>query len=201
MTVTMPYRTATPKRAKKVPDYLIKEVIDGIPIYYKGYKKLLRNKETMGSSALKSVLCSFISISLISNLNERLYWVCANQVGCYLSDKDIHCYDCAVFEKTVLLPSMVGNHFTQVPAKLVIEVDTNIDNENMGDMDYIHRKSQKVLNFGTEKIIWIFTQSKKVLIATQDTPWTIQDWATDVLTIDGVTINVPAYLAEEKIPF
>ena len=34
------------KKAEKIPDYLIKEVMDGIPFYYKGYKDVLNKTKT-----------------------------------------------------------------------------------------------------------------------------------------------------------
>jgi hypothetical protein len=203
MTVLIPIGSTPSKKARKIPNHLIKEVIDGIPIYYKGYKKLLRNKqnfnESMGTGALQFILVSFIHSILSVNLDKKRYWVVTNEAGSHLGLKDNLSYDIAVYEKTVLLPAMIDNHYAKVPARLVIEVDTNIDNENMGDMDYIQLKSQKVLDFGTEKIIWIFTQSKKILSATQGTPWIIEDWTTDIMTIDGVSFNIPVYLEEEGI--
>ena len=50
------------KLARKVPEYLIKEVLDGIPIYYKGYKAVLRKEKTlesiMGASGLHVIIVS-----------------------------------------------------------------------------------------------------------------------------------------------
>jgi hypothetical protein len=203
MTVDLLNTGSAIKKGKKVPNYLIKEVIDGIPIYYKGYKKLLRNKQNindpMGTGALQFILVSYIHKILSIHLDEDLYWVVTNEAGSHLGHKDNLAYDIAVYDKKVLQPKMIGNQYANVPAKLVIEVDTNIDNENMGDMEYIQRKSQKVLGFGTEKIIWIFSQSKKVLIATPNATWTIEDWTNDTLTIDGVSFNIANYIAKQGI--
>jgi len=52
------------KLARKIPEYLIKEVLDGIPIYYKGHKAVLRKEKTlesiMGASGLQVLVVSYI---------------------------------------------------------------------------------------------------------------------------------------------
>ena len=54
--------------AKKIPTVLIKEILDGLPIYYKGYKEVLSAEKTlddiMGTSTLQFLLVSYLHWSL-----------------------------------------------------------------------------------------------------------------------------------------
>lgn len=60
--------TATQRKvARKVPEYLVKEVLNGIPIYiyYKGYKAVLRKEKTLkdiiGASGLQIFILRYFS--------------------------------------------------------------------------------------------------------------------------------------------
>jgi|GEM_PF-3870554 len=65
---------ATPKRKRKIPDYLVYEVMDGKPVYYRGYQSVLKKTKTleeiMGCSSLQAELVSYL-LSIISLLIVR----------------------------------------------------------------------------------------------------------------------------------
>ena len=42
--------------------------------------------------------------------------------------------------------------------------------------EYYEQKTSKLLEFGVEKVIWLFTKSKKVWIAEPGKDWMIRDW-------------------------
>jgi hypothetical protein len=48
------------RKISKVPSYLIKEILDEIPVYYKGYKAVVRKEKTlediMGASGLQILI-------------------------------------------------------------------------------------------------------------------------------------------------
>lgn len=48
-------------------------------------------------------------------------------------------------------------------------------------------------------MIWIFTATRKVLVATPGRDWTLGDWDQEIEILDGVTFNVAAYLRQEGI--
>jgi len=56
-----------------------------------------------------------------------------------------------------------------------------------------------MLNFGTERVIWVTTHSRKVLIATKGESWITQDWDKTVPVIDTVTLNINQPLIEEGV--
>jgi hypothetical protein len=81
-------------------------------------------------------------------------------------------------------------------------VDVDIDTENFDSPEsYIFVKTQKLLNFGVEKVLWISTSSKKVIVATPNENWQIIDWNKDIEIHDEILINIGNYLREGGSPF
>ena len=60
--------SVTPKTSnrhgRKIPDYLIYEIMDGQPIYYRGYQSVLNKTKTLeaitGCSSLQAELISYL---------------------------------------------------------------------------------------------------------------------------------------------
>jgi hypothetical protein len=50
---------------------------------------------------------------------------------------------------------------------VVIEVDIKADTEDeeKDSFNYVNKKTEELLAFGIKKVIWIFTDSEKVLLA------------------------------------
>ena len=59
---------------------------------------------------------------------------------------------------------------------------------------YIYQKTDRLLSWGVEKVIWILSESKKVIVAEQGKDWLLIDWSKDIEVIDGVKFNVSQYL-------
>ncbi|MCK6693311.1 MAG: hypothetical protein L6Q97_14590 [Thermoanaerobaculia bacterium] len=87
-----------------------------------------------------------------------------------------------------------------MPARLVVEIDTEIEyGENISVETYVHKKTQIALDFGTEKVVWIFTASRKVMVALAGQNWIISDWDQPVDLLEGLSCNVAAYLKKEGV--
>lgn len=189
---------------EKVPEALIYELLDGEPIYYAGYREVLSGQKTieeiMGSSTLQSVLVSFLFRLLIRHLNEKEYWIFSNETGVHLDHKSNLSHDVAVYEKSVLTPDKINTKYADVPAKLAIEIDVKADLSNSRDQNYVHRKTRKLLDFGCEKIIWLFTETRQVLVAERGADaWLTMDWHRNLDLLDGVQFNIGQYLDDEGI--
>jgi hypothetical protein len=192
------------KPAKKVPAYLIKEVIDGIPMYYKGYRDVLSKKKTpeeiIADGLLQALFKMWLSNLLMTQLDQKLYWVFSGEIGGHISHKNNMAHDLLVFEKSVLPASKIGNKYADVPAKLALEIDPEIEyGDGLSMETYVHAKTQNTLDFGTEKVIWIFTASRKVMVAERGKGWLISDWNKTVELLNGISFNIPAYLLEQGI--
>lgn len=61
------------------------------------------------------------------------------------------------------------------------------------------KKTQAMLGFSTERIIWITTKSRKVFVATRGEPWLTLNWDTTVPVIDEISLNVAVILTEEGV--
>ena len=76
------------KRTPKVPDYLIWEVLDGQPLYRRGYKDVLRKlktlEEIMGTSSYQALITSYLNRLLTLNLDENLYDILTGAPGLHL---------------------------------------------------------------------------------------------------------------------
>ena len=73
------------------------------------------------------------------------------------------------------------------------------DYSEEGAFGYVHLKTQKLLDFGVQRVIWIFTTSHKVVVAVPGQDWLTKDWNQDIESLDAKFFNIGAYLAEEGV--
>jgi hypothetical protein len=191
--------TATQRKvARKVPQYLVKEVLNGIPIYYKGYKAVLRKEKTlediMGASGLQSFIVSYIYKLLVRQLSDDKYHILTGETGLHLELNDNLSGDIVIFEYNQLSIANIDKHYLNIPPKIDIEIDVNIDTTDFTEQTYIYQKTDRLLSWGVEKVIWILSESKKVIVAEQGKDWALIDWSKDIEIIDGIKFNVAQYL-------
>ncbi|NJL59694.1 MAG: Uma2 family endonuclease [Desulfobacteraceae bacterium] len=154
---------------KKIPECLIYEMADDLPIYYRGYEEVIKGRkqteEIMGSSFIQSLIISRLFRFLIGELPE-MYEILTNEIGLWFSKNSWRAADIAIYPKEKLKGIPLHNKYLDIPPKVVIEVDTKADLDKFtASADYYHKKTDALLMFGVEKIIWIFTDSRKVMIA------------------------------------
>lgn len=197
--------TLTPDNSasdQQIPAYLIYETLNGKPLYRKGYKDVLANRKTpgeiMGCSDLRAIIVSALFAYLYNQTNRKAYWVVTNEPGLHIQLGDNLANDIAFYEKEKVT---VKGKFFDVAPKVVVDVDIKVDFEAFPawEQDYVHQKTQAMLNFGTERVIWITTQSRKVLVATRGEDWRTVNWDATVSVIDDLTLNVAALLTEEGV--
>ena len=186
-----------------IPEALIYEVMDGQPLYYKGYKDVLNKKKSlddiMGSSTLQSFIINYLLRFIFKNLNEKKYLSLTNELGLHVGKKTNFSGDINIFDRLILTSEKINKNYSDVPPLIVCEVDSKIDISNNKDLDYVNIKTQKLLNFGVEKVIWIFSESQKVMIAQKDTDWLTKDWNQDIELLDGHLFNIGKYLEDEGV--
>jgi hypothetical protein len=143
------------KRKLNIPHYLVWEVIDGKPLYRRGYKDVMKKLKTLeeirSTSSYQSIICQYINKLLNRQLDDERYDVMANEVGSNLKLRDNVSQDIAIYP--LLSADKISKKYTNYPAKIVIEVDIDIDPSVMKDIEYMNLKTQKLLDFGTEKVI------------------------------------------------
>jgi len=179
---------------QKIPESLIYEMVGDKPIYYKGYKDYLKGKkqieELMGSSYLQSLIITKLVFLLMSKLGED-YTVLTNEVGLQFKDKGWRAADIAIIENEKLKGIKKTAKYLNVPPKIVIEIDTKAELEEVQDsFSYFHKKTDELLEFGVEKVIWIFTDSQKIMVSEKNKNWQILSWSKDIAVIDSININL-----------
>lgn len=191
---------------RSIPSALIYEQWQGKPIYYKGYRDVLAGKKTleevMSCSDLQGVLVSLLNIELGSAINRKKYLLATNEVGLHLALNDNLGNDIAIFEKEKL-GKLKGKYFDVAP-KIVIEVDVKADVEDFPNklVDYLIQKSQKLLDFGVERVLWIVTSHQKVYVIDRNDPtWYVVNWSETISVIDNCTLNIKQLLDDEEIAY
>ncbi len=185
-------------RTRKIPAKYIREVINGKPYYYKGYKSVMNGtkqiEEIMGSSSLQSFLVAFISGILFSKINRKKYSLTTNETGLHLGTKNNLATDIGIFLKEKMV---LNDKYFEIAPKVAIEVDVKIETDK--DLDYVFSKSEEMMNFGTEKILWVLTKYKKIFVFSKNETTQILNWNKDVVVMEGVVLNIHDLLEEEDI--
>lgn len=195
-------RRPVPKPRKRVPDALIYEIMDGVPIYRKGYRDVLSGKKTieeiMGASTLQSVIVSHLMKIIFTFLDEDMYFVLTGEPGVHIDHRNNLANDIAIYDETVLTPAKISKKYADVPPLIAIEIDIEADVADMTETDYLHKKTHKLFDFGVQKLIWVLTDAQVVMIATPERIETVS-WNKDVEIMDGHLFNIGAYFAKKGI--
>lgn len=201
MVETLVKKTKKVNEEHTIPTYLIKEEIDGIPYYYKGYKSVLAKKKTIediiGASGLQSLLVEVLMKFMFLNLDNTKYRFFTNEVGGHLKKGTNLSFDLAIFSKEVLTIDKINEHYVSVPPEAVIEIDVKIELENQIAMDYITAKTDKLLEYGCQKVLWVLSKSEKVIIATPDSEWQIINWDKNISFLEDTILNIGELLEAE----
>jgi Uma2 family endonuclease len=187
-----------------VPASLVYEVLNGRPLYYRGYQEVLEKnlnpEHVMGSSGLQALLVSLIHTWISVNRDKKRYIAFTNEAGVHIDlNNNLSC-DVAIFEKGAF---NITTHYFDTAPKVVIEVDIKIDLAAFegADYDYVMEKTQRLFDFGVERVLWVLSRSRRVFVAVPGQDWLLTDWANDVPVMDGITLNVKQLLDEEDIPY
>ena len=206
VTVPAPAARKAKSKKRKIPAYLVKETIDGRPFYYAGFRSVLNKRKTlddiMPDSSLQILIKMYLSFLMYQKLNLSKYWVFSGEFGLHIEAGKNLSLDFAVVDMAAFPPEKFSTKYLDIPPKVVVEIDVNVqvDEENFNDWeDFIIPKINKLHEFGTRKVIWIFTKSRKIVLAEVGKKWETFDWDKDVEILDGVVFNIAGYLAEKGI--
>lgn len=189
-------------KTKTIPESLVYEMIDGKPIYRKGYREVVSGKKTleeiMGASTLQSVIVYYLTVFVGKFIDEDQYFVLVSEPGVHIDHRTNLANDVAIYSQSVLPPSKISKKYADVPPRIAIEVDINADVADTSETGYIYKKTRKLLDFGVEKVFWVLTDAQAVIVATKERMETI-DWMRSIELMDGQSFNVGEYLQKRGI--
>lgn len=188
---------------RKVPSALIYEEIGGVPYYYQGYRSVLSRQKTkeeiMGASALQSAVVSLLIHILYRYLPFDDFLIATNEPGLHLAPGSNLANDIAIFDQTSL-PTPLDDKYFSVPPRIVIEVDVKIDlPANVSETEYVYDKTQKLLDFGVHKVIWVLTKTRRLLVAQSSQPWLLTDWDTVTEVLPGCSFQLNPLLRSKGV--
>lgn len=176
------------RKKRKIPANLVREELRGKPLYYKGYQDVLNGtkqlEEIMGNSSLQSIIVFIVGFFIKSKINRELFWIATNEAGLHLGHKNNLSTDLGIFLKEKVA---LNDKYFEVAPEIAIEVDVKIDTDK--DLDYIFAKSEEMMSFGTQKVLWIITKHKKIFVLTKNGTSEIVDWDKDVLVMENINLK------------
>lgn len=188
------------KKRRKIPEALIYEIADGKPIYYKGYREVLEGKlnleSVMADSTLQTWIKTQLGALLLQLLAGKNFEIMAGELGILLGGGDRRGADVSIFRADQLV---LNAYFSKTSPEAIIEIDIQAELENETEMHYIAAKISDYHHFGVKKVIWIFTSSKKIIVAENGKPWITHDWDTSIETVAGATFNLEKMLEGKTI--
>lgn len=180
----------------KIPRILIYEEFDGHPIYRKGYKEVMLGLKTvtevcMGTSTLQWFITGIINRQLLLTLPQN-YLCGSGELGLHLTTNTNFSADIAIFRPGQLKVGFQSTKYADVPPNVVIEVDIKIDESEyfQNEEEYFHKKTEQLLQWGVERVIWVFSASRRVLVADNLQKWELISWELPFTVIDNHEINV-----------
>ncbi|CAN5285506.1 hypothetical protein BH09BAC4_BH09BAC4_50190 [soil metagenome] len=203
MSATSRTQSRNPLSTRKIPASLMYEEIDGIPYYYRGYRAVMSRQKTkediMGASALQSAIVSLLIHILYKYLPFDDYLIATNEPGLHLATGSNLSNDIAVFDQSSL-PTPLDDKYFSVPPRIVIEVDVKIDlPANLSETEYVYDKTQKMLDFGVQKVIWILTKTRRTLIAEPNERWILTDWDDNVEVLPDCSFQLNPLLRSKGV--
>lgn len=194
--------TATAPAPVEILKALILEEIDGQPIYYRGYRDVLSGEKTpeeiMGSSIFQAYLVNLIATYLTVHLPKRTFWVLSNEAGLHLRRGTNLNNDIALIRRE-RLPDLFSDKYMDVAPNISVEVDTKADfSEGMSEVEYYKNKTQQLLDFGVEKVIWVISKTRQIQIAERgQATWFLTTWDAPVEVAEGCTFTLNQLLADD----
>ncbi len=177
--------------------------MDGVPIYRKGYKSVLNNSKTlqdiMGSSTLQSEIHMYLNSLLFAHFGIDRYAIYSNEAGLHIAKGNNLAGDIFVYDASVMRGDKISKQYADVPPLLAFEIDIEADLEAMSEMGYISRKIEKLLRFGVQKVFWISTEARRVLVAESGSDWRTISWEKTIEIAPGLTMNIPEHLRKRGV--
>ncbi len=186
-----------------IPKILIYEEFDGHPIYRKGYKDYVLGLKkieefNMGTSLLQWNITNIINRHLMMIL-PRIYRFGPGELGLHAAKDTNFSADIAIYREGMLKNELHSTKYAKTPPSVVIEVDIRADESNYftSEEDYFHKKTERLLEWGVERVIWVFPSSQRILVADNLQEWKFIRWDLPFTVIDDYQMNLWDLMLED----
>ena len=162
-----------------------------------GYEDVLNKtkqiQDIMGSSGIQSTIINLIvkyfhKIEFSGNLKYEILY---SELGLHLELKNNLAADIAIYNKSDISANDITDKYMTKPPRVIFEIDTKADVSNFNDvLEYLEVKKNKLIDFGVEKILWVLTKSKKIIVISRDKKWTFTNWKDEVVIIDDLKFSL-----------
>lgn len=205
-TLTAPERQQKQRERERLLAQLIYEMdASGKPLYYKGYREVLKGivepEAIMGASSLQSFLVDLFVTFLKLHPDRKRFKHFYNEFGVQITRKKWRACDIAIYHRERLKGFVYSNKYMNLPPDYVIEIDTKADLDKYKNQQaYFIEKTRQLHEFGVKKVIWIFTENAQVIWESNaGEPITIhQSWDVDLSLTDEVTFNLARLIEAEE---
>ena len=145
---------------------------------------------------MQSDIITKLVILLGINLSKK-FKVLTNEVGLQFSTNSWRSADIAILEKEKIKDQTNLNKYLEIAPDVVIEIDIKASlSEIQNTSGYFHKKTDQLLDFGVKKVVWIFTDSQKVMIAEKNRPWQTFNWGLPFKIIEKIEVNIKELIEE-----
>ena len=191
------------KEASTIDQLLVYEEMDGKPLYYRGYRDVLNNLKTVdditGSSSLQAIIIRMLLKFLYAQIDGQGFEVYTNEAGLHLTKGNNLSSDIMIYPVEVIQSYQVDKHYFQIPPKVVVEIDIKVDLSDAAQEAYVKKKTEKLFQFGVERVIWVFSASQQVIPAEPNQDWLIRDWHLPFVIVDNYSINIGEMLRKRGV--
>ena len=162
--------------AMKNDQFLVADKINGFQYFYKNVKSDLYDNKHIDLNPWHSpIIKMYLNYLLTQSLGIEKYRIFASASGLSINEENVFCLDLAAYDSTVLTSDKISEKYADVPPLLVVEVDIKVELGNEAELDFVHKKTQSLLNYGTGKVIWVLTNEAKIVLAEKYKDWEILD--------------------------
>jgi hypothetical protein len=182
---------------------LIYEIIDGKPIFYSKahtvMQELLLVDELKFSESSQPGVLSAISQFLWDNLPESEYQIFTNGVGYEPDDSNHLELDIAVCRQAAMKGQSLTKPLKVAPELVVLKDSVAGIDDPSRLLGYFHEKIKKIMDYGTQRLVWINTISQTITIAEQDNAhWRTVDWEEEMAWIFDLRLSLEDVLSESS---
>ena len=207
MTYTKPtIPPSDPVAEERIPDAYISEVIDGYRYPYKGAREAIEHNETpesiMGDSGLQAYIKRLLFLHILQALGNRPYEVFSGEIGLHIDNNNNLSLDLTIFNRNELTPDKITTSFVGVIPKIVIEIDVNVESPKLDSIEgynFLLKKINRLHAAGVERVIWIFTKDRKIVVTESEKLWHVLDLNESIDVMEGVAFNLLELLGAEGI--